>query len=95
MAVRDHLGPHGPQRCVVGLVDSLKRRIDEPEQTSAQHDQELRCEQDLHVERQNALLTQIDTLEERIANLQKRSDACAVACSCSCWQFPDSAISSV
>ena len=44
-AVKDHLGPHGPQRCLVGLVGALRERIDALEQQSARHDEQLRREQ--------------------------------------------------
>ena len=72
-AVKDHSGPHGPQRCLVGLVGALRERIDALEQQSARQDEQLRRKQDLHIERRNALLATIDVLEERIAHLEKAS----------------------
>ena len=34
MLVRDHPGPHGKERCVVGLVGTLRSKIDALEETS-------------------------------------------------------------
>ena len=95
VAVKDHLGPHGRQRCVAGLIDSLKQRIDVLEQLGSRHDEELRREKDLHVERQSALLATIEALEERIVCLEKASDgrkSGAACCNCRCTQSTPSPV---
>ena len=54
------------------------------EEKTARHDEELRSERDLHLERQGALLATIEVLEERIASLEESGgsslEAAAVGC---------------
>ena len=82
--VKDHAGSHGPQRCVAELIKALQQRIDVLEEKTARHDEELRSERDLHLERQGALLATIEVLEERIASLEQSGgsslEAAAVGC---------------
>ena len=73
----------------MGIVDALKKRIDALEQLTARHSEELRHEQDLHIERQNALLATIEVLEERILKLERAPAAVEDACS-SCRGQPAS-----
>ena len=72
VAVKDHLGPHGPAKCLVKLVESFSQRVEQLELLSKRQADELQLQGKLHVERQEALLATIEDLEERVASLEAK-----------------------
>ena len=72
LAVKGHPGPCGKPKCVFGLVTKLEERVDELENSKKSLSDRL-CEQErLGSERQEALLSVIGVLEERIQVLESQ-----------------------
>ena len=71
VAVKDHLGPHGPAECLVKLIESLSQRVERLENVNQRQADELQLQSRLHVERQEAFLTTIEALDERVASLEQ------------------------
>ena len=76
--VKDHVGPHGKDRCIAGIGNGLRERLEQLERVvaancewhaedlsrlEAQHAQELARPDDLHQERLNGLLEVIGSLQ--------------------------------
>ena len=70
VGVKEHLGPHGPVKCLVKLIDSLSQCIQQLESDNKRQAIELQEQSKLSVERQEALLATIEVLDERVASLE-------------------------
>ena len=72
LPTKDHPGPVGQSKCLVGLLNILRTRVDELERAAQEREEQLRQHELLSVERQEALLATITTLEERVVHLESR-----------------------
>ena len=72
VAVKDHLGPHGPAKCLVKLIELLSQCIERLGNDKKRQADELQLQSRLHVERQEALLATIEALDERVVSLEQK-----------------------
>ena len=68
--IKGHPGPHGQSRCVVRLLDSLLRRMDELEAERDRHEERLQEYESLAEKRQLSLLSTIAVLEDKVESLE-------------------------
>ena len=67
-AVKDHPGPHGPNRCMIKIIDALKDRVSVLKKEGERH-VELHHQEQMSLKRHEALLATIELLEERVDTL--------------------------
>ena len=72
LPTKDHRGLVGQLKCLVGLLNILRTRVDELERAAQEREEQLRQHELLSVERQEALLATITTLEERVVHLESQ-----------------------
>ena len=67
--VKDHIGPHGKEKCVLGVLKSLRERIsaleEVVEQNELRHAEELREQSALHAKRVDSLMALIENLQQQ------------------------------
>ena len=68
--MKDHPGPTGQLKCLVGRLNSLEERIIVLESAVATRDETLAEQEALATKRQDALLAMISGLEDKIDRLQ-------------------------
>ena len=73
--VKDHIGPHGLGKCMVGVINSVKERVELLEKAlqemECHHREEIQRICGVHDKRVDGLLATIDGFEQRIAALEK------------------------
>ena len=67
--VKDHVGPHGKERCVLGVLEALRTRVSAleeiVEQNERRHSEELRDQAVLHEKRVDGLMALIEDLQQQ------------------------------
>ena len=72
--VKDHPGPVGQAKCMVGMVNALAKRVVDLECAATKRESDFREHEMLAAQRQEALLATIATLEERIGHLEAQGE---------------------
>jgi len=72
MPVKDHLGPVGSSKCLVGTLKALADRVAELELVVAERDDDIRKLEALSTKRHGSLLALISSLEERLDSLDSK-----------------------
>ena len=65
------MGPHGPAKCLLKVVEKLSERFTALEDQNARLSEELDHQDKLHAERQRTFLAAIEELEELTASLEQ------------------------
>ena len=88
--VKDHVGPHGVGKCVVGILNGLQSRIEKLESalvaSEAQHEKELEQLNTAHEKKVEALLAVLDCLERKMNVLQSCKEDGEMGSNVSCMK---------
>ena len=75
--VKEHAGPHGPSKCLLGRLNALEQRIELLEADASRRELEFGELESLHLKRQEGRLAQIEALDERVQQLEsEKSSLC-------------------
>ena len=72
---KGHLGPCGPSKCLRALVQLLASKVDGLERTCSEQKAQLRQLEDLTAQRESALITTINSLEETVSKLEEKTNS--------------------
>ena len=75
LPTKDHPGPVGKSKCLVGMLKALTERVSDLEKTATEREEDFAREKSLAEQRQETFLSVIASLEERVETLETRLEA--------------------